>query len=194
MMVVPATTGGGEPLVVRRTTSKRAVVRTVAAERVRNADRAAYLRAKVPVARVRIAAPATWRGSGDTDALPPVAVMHNDDTHVVRLYRSPMFDVLPELRATADDARVDLDKIAADSGWDGGEEHGPIMFADGWEVGLRTRQYSADALKRNDPELYERLAVTTERAAGTRLLIMGMEAAIAAGYVDEVECDEIDGN
>ncbi|UXE04437.1 hypothetical protein SEA_FUNSIZED_66 [Mycobacterium phage Funsized] len=193
-VLVPSSRGG-EPWVLRRTNAKVSVTRTVPAEIAKKADRAVYEAARVAKAKLRLVPPPLWRGSGDVDKLPALPNPGTDTGAVIALYRAKQFDVLAELRQLEDDARLALDKIAADCGWDGGETNGPILFADGWEIGLRTREYSADRLREIDPALFDRLAVTKERAAGTRIMVVGLEQAFALGYVTEedLEADEIDG-
>ena len=187
--------GGREPWVLRRTEEKRSVVRTVPAELVKKLDRAAYERARVSKAKLKLVTPETWRGGGDVDRLPAIPHPTQTTDHVINLYRSKVFDVLRDLKAEEEQARLDLDKIAADCGWDGGEAEGPLAFTDGWMLGLRTREYSVEALKANQPEVFDRLAISKERRSGTRLMVMGLDQAMALGFVteDDLECDEIDG-
>jgi hypothetical protein len=190
--VVPIGAGGVENKVLRLATTRGGVSRTVPSEVLKKADKAAWEAARRPRAKLSLTAPATYRPGGGAVKLPPLPRADMGLAQLVALYQSPLFDVIATCDNEVEDVRDDLEKIAANAGWDGGIENGALLTTDGWQLKLRELAYDADKLKANDPALYDRLARTVERKGSTRLVVMGYDHALAAGYLDEF--DEIDGD
>ena len=182
--------------VLRQVTTKQYVEQTVPSAKARKADPAAWERARVPVRRCSVAAPEDFAVDRARVSLPVLPAAWMDTGALITGYKSPKFAVIARLRDTENELRLRLEKIAADSGWDGGENTGPLVFADGWQVRLRERRYSSEAFKKANPQAWRRLAVSIERGGITRLDIIGLDQAIGLGYVDydDIELDEIDGD
>lgn len=86
---------------------------------------------------------------------------------LVRAYRAvPKTDGLTSEETDAVDA---LEKIAANTSWDGQA----ISFTDGWGVGLVQLRYSSDRLAEIAPDVYEQLAVETTTGGSQRVIIAG---------------------
>jgi hypothetical protein len=111
------------------------------------------------------------------------------------LYQSPLFDLISQCAAEAKDVGGSLEKIAANTGWDGGIEEGDLLTTDGWQLKLRELRYDSEKLKANDPALYERLVRVVVGKGSTRLDISDYDRAVDLGYIDDdAEFGEIDGD
>ncbi|ABD58179.1 hypothetical protein PBI_COOPER_62 [Mycobacterium phage Cooper] len=151
---------------------------------VKKADPAAWRRAQAPTRFVQVKAPA-----GAAAAVPvldaPDGSEFMDPVTAVRTHKEhPAWAVLKELRAEEQDLLDRLDKVAADFGWDGGAEDGPLVFADGWSVQLVRTQFSAEKLYAVEPQLFARLAATKTKQAPARVFIG------KAGIGEDADADE----
>lgn len=155
------------------------IVKAVESAAVKKANPAAWRRAQADVPYVQVKAPAAAKLAVELIETPTV----NEDWSVeqaVAVYQGdPAWARLKELRIEEQDTLTRLDKLAADFGWDG---H-PITFADGWSIGLRRKQFSADKLAELEPEVFAELAITKVRQATPRVYIASTSAD---GATDEI--------
>lgn len=165
-------------------------VREVPSAVVKKADKKAYEAARVVVQRVSVKAPDRVKvklieapdGGG---FMPPV--------DAVLAYRDPVWRSLKWLAEQEQEMKDALAKIAANAGWDGGVEDGPLVTSDGWSVQVNTRRYDSEALRANDPALWEQLAVATVKQASPALRVRRYNPD-GDGAEDDDEFGELDGD
>ena len=163
--------------------SEYLAVSSAAAEK---ADKAAWQRAKMPKPFVQAKPPeqlaAVLRNDQWVAHIAPELPENADIEQAAAVYREhPAWDVLKQLRELEAECVERLDKLGAEFGWDGL----PLVFSDGWTVGLKRMQFDSDRLYLVAPELFDRLAEVKVRNNGQRVYI---------GKIGENdEADEIDG-
>ena len=155
--------------------------RTVMSADVKKADPAAWRRAQAVVSYVQVKASYAERQAVPTLEVPNTAALWNNPVAAtVALKEAPVWKLMRGLRDTETETVERLDKLAADFGWDGL----PLTFADGWTVGLRRRQFSADHLAAVDPEAFDRLAVTRVRQTVPTLYVATLSQSDEAVDLD----------
>jgi hypothetical protein len=181
----------GTQFVVFSQSRRATFTRTVRADVIKKADRRAWEAARTWQRRVAVSAPRSHQFVYEGPKLPGLPKPSDDMRSLVRLYQHPVYEHLKELIENERVATETLDKIAADTGWSGE----PLIFKDGWSIGLQALRYDPAALQSRDPDLYERLAVTVERESWSQLRIMDYDEALARGVLGEgaLDLDEIDG-
>lgn len=177
------TTSTGEYVLRMSRPSELVTVRTVESDTVKRAYPTAWQAARVIVPRVAVTTPPDWNstdggGAGSppshasrsafrTPRLPAVPRATDTLDRCVAAYRHRAFDRLEELRR--DEALLigGLEDIADKYGWDGL----PIVFSDGWKIGLRCRRFDAESLREHEPAIFDELAIDKVRGGSTRLYV-----------------------
>ena len=150
--------------------------RAVESAAVRKAHPAAWRAAQsfVPYVQVKAPASAQQRASGGLAVALPEAVEFLAPAEAVVLYREhPAWALARSLRAVETEVLAQLDKVAAEFGWDGDLK----VFSDGWSIQLRRLQFSADKLALTHPEVYEQMAVSKVRQAPARCYVRKVDGS-----------------
>jgi len=142
-------------------------VRAVASAVAKKADPDAWKRAQVRKRWVAVAAPASVELACPVIETPPTREFIAPAEAVILYKEHPAWEKLRRLADQEEELIERLDKIAANFGWDGE----PMVFADGWSVGLVRLQFSSDRLAETDPALFDQLAETSVRQAPSRLVV-----------------------
>ncbi|AYB70605.1 hypothetical protein SEA_SERENDIPITOUS_64 [Mycobacterium phage Serendipitous] len=181
--------GGG--WVLRPVTSQRSATRKAYSAAVKAADAELWRRCLVPRRVITIAAPKDYTGSDLDVKLPALPNRGASAETLIRLYKSKLYtDQLRELGLMEDDAKLALDKLAAEIGWEGEQ----YRFTDGWRAQLVQETFDGDRLRQIDPAAWDRLSEVVETGGITKLTLMEYNKAVENGLVDLDEIDEIDGD
>ena len=154
--------------------------RVVSSADVKKHDPAAWRRAQAPTRFVQVKAPASAAAAVPVLDAPEGGGFMDPVTAAVTYKEHPAWAALRALRAEEQDVLARLDKVAADFGWDGGAEFGPLVFSDSWSVQLVRTQFSGEKLALVAPEVFDRLAVTKVKQAPARM------------YVGKINADDAD--
>lgn len=156
----------GTPYELKMTNPKPGeLYKAVSSAQVKKVAPAAWKRAQAPAPFVQVKAPAAVAAAVPELDAPEAGEFMDPATAAVTYKEHPAWSALKELRDEEADLLTRLDKVAAEFGWDGGAEDGPLVFADAWSIQLKHTQFSAEKLAELEPEVFESCAVLKQRAA-----------------------------